>query len=553
MVNASVIHTVVAPTSAGAARRSAQRRAALGLSVAIGGSIASLLLAWLLLAREQTLAEVQFKLDAGKRVGALQRAVAERLGAVSTVTAFFCGSQLVERKEFHTFTAPIMQRHSGMLALAWVPRIPAARRLTQEQTVRKEGFPRYEITQRDDKGHYVSAGKRDEYYPILFVEPFRQNRSLLGFDLGSDAKCCAAIREALVTRRPAVTVCPALDDNEIDRNLLYVIEPAWNENAEPIRRPADQPEVDGFVLGIFRIGTLVENSLSLFAPARIDMYITLPATEGNGTAVYTHLSPLHARKATQLPPAAPQGGMHFRSSVIVDGSRWAVDCVPLASYLAQQQRSWGPAGTLLVGLAMTGLLVGYLLLLTGRTARVEQLVVERTRELGESEQRFRRLVDNAGDAFFLHNEQGKLLDVSRRACDTLGYTRDELLSMTVAEVDETFDSEDLGRFWKCPDEDYPVTVHGVHRRKDGTTFPVEIRLASLDAGGQRLMLALARDVTDRKRAEDALHQEQRLLRKMLDLHEQERGAGGLRDPRRFGSTVGRRAVSISGGGPAARS
>ncbi len=182
----------------------------------------------------------------------------------------------------------------------------------------------------------------------------------------------------------------------------------------------------------------------------------------------------------------------------------------------------GPLGALLTGLLVTGLLLGYLRLHAGRTAGVERLVAERWRELRESERRFRRLVDNAGDAFFLRTEEGKILDVNRRACDSLGYTRKELLSMTIADVDPEFGSRNLEQCSKRAAQEYPLTFEGVQRRKDGTTFPVEIRLAPLDSNEQRLMVALVRDITDRKRAETALRQEQRLLRDMLELHERDR-------------------------------
>ena len=95
--------------------------------------------------------------------------------------------------------------------------------------------------------------------------------------------------------------------------------------------------------------------------------------------------------------------------------------------------------------------------------------------------------------------------------------------MTIADIDVDYVSKDLEHKAMLEPEEYPVSFEGVHRRKDGTTFPVEIRLSRLDdPAQQRLMLGLARDITDRKQAEEALHDEQRLLREMLDLHEQDR-------------------------------
>ena len=207
-------NATVSPSLDAPAHRSGWRRFALCLCVSLGGIAISALVSWLLSAREEKLAEVQFKLDAGKRIEAIQRAAVDRLGTVSTVAAFFAGSQLVERKEFHTFTVPIMEGHPGTVALMWAPRIPAEHRETHQQAVRREGLSTYAICQHDDRGRLVPAGKRDEYYPILYVQPSEEGQSLLGFDLGSDPACRTAIRQALATRRQAAVICPPLAGNQ---------------------------------------------------------------------------------------------------------------------------------------------------------------------------------------------------------------------------------------------------------------------------------------------------------------------------------------------------
>jgi PAS domain S-box-containing protein len=498
-----------------AGRRSRSRRLALGFFVALSGIALSLVLSWLLRDREQELAQAQFKIDAGERIEALQRIVVARLATVSTTAAFFRGSDVTDRKAFATFVKQILERQPSIQMLAWTPHVPAARRRTHEQAVRDEGFPKYAISQRDERQQVAPAGERDDYYPLLLVEPARDNQALLGYDLGSDAAFLAAFHEAVVGR-PTVVHCASRKGKEADHDLLYVIEPARYESVSRGARPADQPETDGFVLGVFRIGTLVERALDLFTPIGIDVYITSPAEKGQSAPVYTRLSPFHGALAG---PAAEN--IDLSRAIDVADMTWTVKCVPTPFYLAKY-RTWGPACVLLVGLFVTGLLVGYLRLLGGRTAGVERLVGERWRELRESERRFRHLVDNAGDAFFLRTEQGKILDVNRRACDSLGYTRKELLAMTIMDVDVSFGSTNLAQYSNRPAEDYPLTFEGAHRRKDGTTFPVEIRLAPLDVSGQRMMLALVRDITDRKRAETALHEERRLLRGMLDVHERDR-------------------------------
>jgi PAS domain S-box-containing protein len=125
--------------------------------------------------------------------------------------------------------------------------------------------------------------------------------------------------------------------------------------------------------------------------------------------------------------------------------------------------------------------------------------------LSLSEKRFRLLVENAADAFFLHDKSGKLLDVNQQACSSLGYSRDELLSMEIPDISIDFDSTTLNKLQDVMKDTGKMTSEDNHRRKDGTIFPVELRLCYTDQDGGRV-IALARDISDRKKAEEVLQQ-----------------------------------------------
>jgi PAS domain S-box-containing protein len=119
----------------------------------------------------------------------------------------------------------------------------------------------------------------------------------------------------------------------------------------------------------------------------------------------------------------------------------------------------------------------------------------------------RQIIDRAGDALFLHDLEGKILEVNRQACLSLGYTREELIRLTVADIEADYPAQSLPDLWKEITRAGPVTLHGVHRRKDGVTFPVEIRLGGVEQGERLLMLASVRDITQRERAERSLARE----------------------------------------------
>lgn len=134
-------------------------------------------------------------------------------------------------------------------------------------------------------------------------------------------------------------------------------------------------------------------------------------------------------------------------------------------------------------------------------------VTERRRAeetLKESEERFRRLVEQAADAVFVHDLSGRIMDVNRQACESLDYTQEELLEMNVSDIEINFKPDALENLWEDIRRGDPVTVEGQHRRKDGSTFPVEARVGLFESEGRQLMLALVRDVTERKKAEEEI-------------------------------------------------
>ena len=86
-------------------------------------------------------------------------------------------------------------------------------------------------------------------------------------------------------------------------------------------------------------------------------------------------------------------------------------------------------------------------------------------------------MDHAGDAFFLYDEENRVVDLNQRACESLGYTREELIGKTPLDFDPDITPtflEDLHREFASGVEHPPFETR--HRRKDGTIFPVEVRI-----------------------------------------------------------------------------
>ena len=129
----------------------------------------------------------------------------------------------------------------------------------------------------------------------------------------------------------------------------------------------------------------------------------------------------------------------------------------------------------------------------------------------------RQLVDHAKDAVFVVDPPtGRFLDVNQEACRHLGYTRDELLTLRVQQIE--------GRL---PDDfswhDHVASIRaagsgvfeGMHRRKDGTACPVEAAVKYIEHDGGSYLLATVRDVSDRKQTQQKMRDQLQFVQTLL--------------------------------------
>ena len=120
-----------------------------------------------------------------------------------------------------------------------------------------------------------------------------------------------------------------------------------------------------------------------------------------------------------------------------------------------------------------------------------------------SEERYRNLMNAASDAIFIHDLKGHFLETNTAACRSLGYSAEEICQSYVWDIEVGATPEALSQMWLDLQKG-PITLEGRHRRKDGTTFPVDVHLGIFNVTGEKLVLAIVRDISEQKRSQDTI-------------------------------------------------
>lgn len=207
------------------------------------------------------------------------------------------------------------------------------------------------------------------------------------------------------------------------------------------------------------------------------------------------------------------------SSLVLLGYGRRVLTAPLQTLIRTTARVAGGDLTARTGLSYQATEFGALAqAIDAMTAALEQedrLHQQHAKELRESEHRFRTLVEHAADAIYLADMEGRIINVNVAAEQQTGYSREELLGMGIIDVDAQTTPEALADFFAEIPQRHVATVDTVHRCKDGSLLPVEVRIAYLPSEHQPLVLGVARDISERRRADEALRTSNDLLSRFI--------------------------------------
>ena len=233
----------------------------------------------------------------------------------------------------------------------------------------------------------MKAGERSEHYPVLYVQPYKFNKELLGLDMASDSLVLPLLlrtREqgGLQVSHPI----PVIRDGAKQNAFIAAVPVYSKEEAESqeesdweTEEKPDSQQLRGFAVGIFRVGEIIKRALQSLSPGGIDMhfYATLDAADRG--LIYSHGSRLGDGRVAAPTRRRNQTIWRSTQELAVGDRRWSIVSTP---FPGQFQPDTGSGLIVLVaGLAFTALLTAYVATLVGHAEKVKLLVDERTAQL----------------------------------------------------------------------------------------------------------------------------------------------------------------------------
>ncbi len=526
-----------------------RRRAPVALALATG-TILSLIAFVAVRNREERRLLLRFERLVADRVAAVKQGVVVNTEQLLSIRSLFEASQWVERDEFRSFVHQPLARHGAIRALLWAPCIAAAQRGALEADIRREGIVDFRIHDADAKGELPGPAGREACFPVTYREPADAGEvAPLGLDLGSEPAAAAAMAEARESGKVVATgafALPAEAGGGLAVQVFLHIEPNPTQATPLPARPGGPP---GFAVGVLELDALLGEALNQLSMESVELRL-YDLWAPSGRRLLAHRGPDgalgEAPADTPWPPVT--------RGLLIGGRSWEVSCRPTREFFAVR-RTWQSWGVLVLGPLFTMLVALYAASYVGRQVRVERLVDERTTALRGANERLEReaavrkqaeadleresnllraLIDNIPDYIYVKDTRSRFVLVNKAQARLLG--TEDVEAVTGKTDFEYFPRELCERYYAderalmasgepmIAHEEPVVDPDGATRWVSTTKVPLR-----QSDGAVIGLVGISRDITDHRRAEEALAWEAGVNEALADLARALLSVGPLED------------------------
>ena len=502
----------------------ARRRHATVIAVIGVGLLVSVLLYVIINEWEQKNRRVEFESRAISYANAVQKSLNGNVEALKFLGDFFNNSNQVTRQEFSGFVKSVLPRYPGIQAFSWNPLVMDVERADYESQARKDGLEDFEFTERSADNRLIKAGRREEYVVVYYIDPLEANRPALGFDIASNPTRLKAITQGFNTGKLSATERITLVQETGNQFGILLLLPIYKQNTR-MDSPDKSKYRKGFVVEVLRIGDAIEAALQGFPDQGINLHLYDLSADKESRFLFYRQSPSSMKTELSMPEETIAQRLHWATTFDFAGRQWKIMFSPSSSYFNTGHR-WHAWIVLTSSLLLTFMLAFYLFKRTIYIAEIEKKIRQElrtnqklAREISERELaeekaiRFGHILERSLNEIYVFSaETLQFIQVNKGARRNLGYSMEELQRLTPLDIKPEFTLDSFHRLvapLRTGEKDV-VIFKTVHRRKDGSLYPVEVHLQLVAFETMPVFVAIIIDVTEKLRMEERLRQAQKI-------------------------------------------
>ena len=435
-----------------------------------------------------------FDANARRAVGRIEERIANYEQMLRGVQGLFRTADVVDRHEFENYVDAVMSGPdaAGLVGIAYGRLVHQDERAAFVAQRRLDGTPDFQIE---------PAGDRDAFAPITYLAPDGPaNLRTLGFDVLSDPVRRVALEQARDSGNVAFSGQVRLhtDTGPKAQPSCLVVLPIYARGADTSSIVARRAHGVGWVWLVFRVSDLMATLYGDQSPGlRISLHDGADASDAS--LIYRSAPP-----DTGDADATPEPRFQTQEYIAFAGHAWTLQLSSLPEFEREHERS---ASSIIL---FSGIVLSLLLalithqLVTART-RATAAAQTMTRELRASEERYRRIVETAGEGIWLLDAERRIVFANPRILEWLGTTEAEMLGRP---ADAWMDAEDAARCTSAldaaPYDDSSEAVELRLRRRDGSTMWASLSLRPIfdDANRHTGSLGMLTDIDQRRFAEE---------------------------------------------------
>ncbi|MFA5072624.1 MAG: PAS domain S-box protein [Nitrospirota bacterium] len=363
--------------------------------------------------------------QATSRTETLVQSLFSSLDELDSVRRFLESSPSINRTMFDRYTGSITEHQ--MKGMAWIPRVTRSERAVFETRAHKDGFSQFRFQEKAPLGDFAPAADHENYYPVYYVVPHKENKEAHGFNLMSDHERRTALERARDEGLPTVTTPLRLITEKENQSGYLIFNPVYapgkTESIEARLRT-----VRGFAMGIYRAGDMIGTIIARHYPTGLSFKV-----EDWDASPENRLLHLHLPRIGHINWEQPHHSARFERIIEFAGRQWVIRVLPGTAFIASHLSQWY-WWIIPLGMGLTTLVCFYFNGVLVTRFKLAGLVKERTEELANEKDRLNITLRSICDGLIVVDGKGRIAIMNQVAEKLTGWKEAEAAGRPVEAV-----------------------------------------------------------------------------------------------------------------------